>query len=357
MGNPIGVIIPALALVSLAYWNYRQAKPNGIWAWSRAFIPIGAVGIFAGIFLPAYGESLYKDPAGAFAVTVPANWQTHREAGSPMVSFVNEKSQASVSVGVIHGNEANTPSADKELEMIQSQFHENCPQAKTKERGPTTLGGISGVFLLVNCTSSKGGLEVMKFAVASKPGMLLVLNSASPGPNYEAVLPAFNSMEHSLKLLASTGTDSSAPMHSGSGMYQDPQGRYSLAVPDGWSATPQADSGSLQLSFGSSWAMVIAASGSDPVDVNHQVAQQIQSQFHDFKLLNEGNLQVNGHASHGTTATGVNPKGMRVSVLVLSISAGSGHFLTVISSSPNDQAKTINATVVQMAQSIRFAGE
>jgi hypothetical protein len=44
-------------------------------------------------------------------------------------------------------------------------------------------------------------------------------------------------------------------------------------------------------------------------------------------------------------------------VLVLSINAGSGHFLTVISSSPNDQAKTVNATVMQMAQSIRFAGE
>jgi len=47
----------------------------------------------------------------------------------------------------------------------------------------------------VNCTNANGGLEVMKFAVASKPGLLLVLNSASPEPNYAALLPAFNSME------------------------------------------------------------------------------------------------------------------------------------------------------------------
>jgi hypothetical protein len=58
-----------------------------------------------------------------------------------------------------------------------------------------------------------------------------------------------------------------------------------------------------------------------------------------------------------TTATGVNPKGERVSVFVLSINAGSGHFLTVISSSPNELAKAVNATVMQMAKSIRFAGE
>jgi hypothetical protein len=103
--------------------------------------------------------------------------------------------------------------------------------------------------------------------------------------------------------------------------------------------------------------MLMTGGGSVPGDVNHQVTQQIQAQFKGFQLLNEGDLQVNGHPSHGTTATGINPKGERVSVLVLSIGAGSGHFLTVISSSPNDQAKSVNATIMQMAQSIRFAGD
>src|ERR1035437_7634223 len=102
--------------------------------------------------------------------------------------------------------------------------------------------------------------------------------------------------------------------------------------------------------------MLMPSGGSQPREVNHQVTQQIQSQFTGFQLLNEGDLQVNGHPAHGTTGTGMNPKGARVSVLVLSIDAGSGHYLTVISSSPNDQAKNINATVMQMAQSIRFGG-
>lgn len=103
--------------------------------------------------------------------------------------------------------------------------------------------------------------------------------------------------------------------------------------------------------------MILAGGGGEPREVNHQLTQQIQSQFTAFQLLNEGELQINGHPSHGTNATGVNPKGERVSILVRSISAGSGHFLTVISSSPNDQAKTVNATIMQMAQSIRFGGK
>jgi len=102
---------------------------------------------------------------------------------------------------------------------------------------------------------------------------------------------------------------------------------------------------------------MIVAGGGEPREVNHQVTQQIQSQFTGFQLLNEGELKINGHPSHGTNATGMNPKGERVSVLVLTIGAGNGHFLTVISSSPNDQAKAANATIMKMAQSIRFAGE
>jgi len=309
---------------------------------------------------PAQAQGLYKDPSGAFTVQLPAGWQSQPQADSPIISFVNEQAEASVSMGVIHGAESNTPTAEKELDSIQSQFPQNCPQAKIKQRGPTTLGGMQGAFLLVGCTNDKGGGEVMKFAVASKPGLLVVLNSASPAPNYDAVLPALNSIEHSLRLLAvSAPAQSSAPTHASSRTYRDPQGRYTLAVPAGWSVTPPADAGSgtVQLSSGPSWAMLMPSSGGQPRDVNHQVTQQIKAQFKDFKMLNEGDLQVNGHPSHGTTATGINPKGARVSVLVLSIDAGSGHYLTVISSSPNDQAKNINATVMQMAQSIRFGGE
>ena len=141
-----------------------------------------------------------------------------------------------------------------------------------------------------------------------------------------------------------------------SNTYHDPQGRYTLTVADGWTAKAD-DSGSAQLRSGASWATLLAGTGSDATGVNHGILQQIQSQYQDFRVLNEGNLQVNGHPAHGSNATGINRQGARVSLLVISISAGSGHFLTVVSSTPNEQAREVNAAVMQMTQSIRFSGE
>lgn len=361
-------LISDFITISLAYRRDSYRQRNRTRSLAAILVFAALCSFYAAPVLHA--QSLYTDPAGAFTVTVPANWQIQRDPGSPMVSFTNEKYLTSMSMGVIHGNAATTPTADKELEVVQSQFPGNCPQAKVQKRGRATLSGISGAFLLVNCTNSKGGLEVMKFAVASKPGMLVVFNSASPAANYQAMLPAFNSMEHSFKLLASAAAvpparaegrpvdaHPSTPAQSSSQLYRDPYGRYSLSLPDAWRAEPQASSGALQLSSGPSWAMLVTGGGSDPRDVNHQLTQQIHAQFTDFQMLNEGDFQINGHASHGTNATGMNPKGERVSILVLSINAGNGHMLSMISSTPNDQAKAINATLMQIAQSIRFGGK
>ncbi|MGB8478695.1 MAG: hypothetical protein WCE63_07630 [Acidobacteriaceae bacterium] len=107
-------------------------------------------------------QNLYTDPAGAFTVMVPANWQVQRTPGNPLISFTNEKYFASISMGVIHGDAATTPTANKELEMIQNQFPENCPKASVQKRGRTTISGVSGAFLLVNCKNSKGNLLVSK---------------------------------------------------------------------------------------------------------------------------------------------------------------------------------------------------
>jgi hypothetical protein len=141
----------------------------------------------------------------------------------------------------------------------------------------------------------------------------------------------------------------------GQNVYHDPNGRYSLAVPPGWNTA--SDNGNLTLRSGPSWVTVATSNGAQPSDVNRQIVGQIQAQYKDFKVMNEGDFQNNGHPAHGTNATGINPKGARVSVLVVSIGAGSGHYLVLISSAPNDQAQQINGTVMKIAQSVRFAGE
>lgn len=63
----------------------------------------------------AQGASVYRDPGGVFTVNVPAGWQTQAQQGSPMISIMDAKTKVSVTLGVMRGPEANTPSAESEL--------------------------------------------------------------------------------------------------------------------------------------------------------------------------------------------------------------------------------------------------
>ncbi|MGC1871028.1 MAG: hypothetical protein WA700_08735 [Acidobacteriaceae bacterium] len=298
VGAYIGTVISMLFWASLTYWNYRQAKRKGTWCWSGIFLRVlllmGAMAVFVCAFILPLAKLKTMESHPNLNIAITL-------AG--LVAFV----------GVLNYFFAKYPLKPREqaTPTAYTDSHSNINRA---------LVFICGMF----------------FAFGS---MAQPVQQAQAAQTSQA------------------GENSAAPAQSGSGMYRDPWGRYSLTVPDGWTAESQAKTGTLQLSSGPNWAMLLAGSGGEPRDVNHQIIQQIQAQFTGFQLLNEGELQINGHAAHGTTATGVNPKGERVSVLVLSISAGGGHFLTVISSSPNDQAKTVNATIMQIAQSIRFSAK
>jgi hypothetical protein len=337
--------------------------------------------------LHAQGKSVYRDPGGAYSVTVPAGWETQPQQGSPMVSIVNMNAKVSVTLGVMTGPAASTPTAEKELENMESQFPQSCPQAKILSKGAATLAGLKGVFVEVQCKGDTGP-ELMKYTTGSKPGAIALMISASPGNAYLKLLVPLAEIRESFKVTSGMAAQGSSgqgghqaqqPMQStgdpqnssqasgafadpsgsgsGSGTYHDPQGRYSLVVPIGWTATTDKSSGTLQLTHGTCWATVAGGGGSGASDVNRQIVQQIQGQYKDFQILNQGDFQNNGHPAHGTNATGLNPKGRRVSVLVVSIGAGNGNFLTIISSASDDQAKEINSEIMDMAKSIRFGGE
>jgi hypothetical protein len=400
-------------------------------------VVLAAVAAFIGLSTcPVHlqAQKVYRDPGGAYSVNIPNGWQTEPQPGSPMISLVDAKTKVSVTLGVMRGPAANTPTAESELQGIEKQFPQSCPQAKIEQRGATKLAGLNGSFLVVHCNGADGP-QLMKFTAASKPGEVALMVTASPGNAYLKDLLPLESIKGSFKALPVAGaqgatgmpamsgrpgsmqrTGGGAPMQgmgsgqqsapgmggsqaatpgmeqgtgtqgtgasqppmqpmangpaqsqpqvggqfpspgdAGSGAYHDPQGRYSLAVPSGWNTA--SDNGNLTLSSGASWVTVATGSGAKPADANHQILQQIQAQFKEFKVLNEGDFQNNGHAAHGTNATGINPKGERVSLLLVSVSAGNGNYLMLISSTPNDQAKQFNGTVMQLAQSIRFSGE
>jgi hypothetical protein len=388
-------LVPVLLVLGMAFACSRGAKRGGL-VLAVACAMLAASALHA----QSAGKKIYKDPTGTYSVTVPAGWEAQPQQGSPMVSIVNAKTQISVTTGVMKGPEANTPTAESQLQGIQKQFPQSCPQAKILEQGKQTIAGIPGAYMVVHCVTQSGP-ETMKFTAATKPGVVALMITASPGTAYLKELIPLMEISSSVKVLGpstpmrgmgmgrqsqmqgqSMGGPSMQPQVAqpqgqpgmqgnagafpdpgsgagvaGGGSFHDPKGRYSLTPPSGWNTAVDGNAGTATFSQGGSWATVATASGAQPAAANQKIVQQIQAQYKDFKILNEGDFQNNGHPAHGTNATGINPKGVRVSVLVVSIGAGGSNYVSIISSAPNDQAQQINGVIMQMVNSVRFAGE
>jgi hypothetical protein len=168
-------------------------------------VAAGVAALLAGAAqMHGQGQKTYRDPGGAYSVNIPAGWQAQPQQGSPMVSLVDAKTKVSVTLGVMRGPEGNTPTAENELQNIEKQFPQSCPQAKVEQRGATRLAGLSGSFLVVHCNGSDGP-QLMKFTAASKPGEVALMVTNSPGNAYlKDVLP-LESIRNSFKALPMGG--------------------------------------------------------------------------------------------------------------------------------------------------------
>ena len=146
--------------------------------------------------ITANAQSVYRDPAGNFTVQVPQGWQTQPQNGNG-ISVVNEQYKASVSVFVMRGPDSSTPSAEKQLADIRKQVEGNCPNGNL-QIGDSNILGLHGKFLIDGCQDSDG--EVIKFAVVSGPGVMVILNTAAPQSNLGAVGQTLISIERSVTL-------------------------------------------------------------------------------------------------------------------------------------------------------------
>ena len=209
----------------LASWFYEQAMRNSQRSQKALIVALGSVALLT-VCAQAQQKQTYKDPGGAYSVLVPAGWEAQPQQGNPMVSIVNAKTQISVTTGVMKGPAANTPTAEKELEGIQAQFPQSCPQAKIQDKGAEALAGMQGSFMLVHCSSAQGAGETMKFIAASKPGVVALMVVASPGLAYMKELLPLSEIKASLKALGATGSSggSNASMNNAQGQGQRVQG-------------------------------------------------------------------------------------------------------------------------------------
>jgi hypothetical protein len=143
-------------------------------------------------------------------------------------------------------------------------------------------------------------------------------------------------------------------------LYRDPQSRFEVAIPSGWTAEPQGDNGSqgVKLATGASWAFIGPFSGAtNPSDVVVKLATQIQSQYRDFTMLKHAPLEVNGHAAEYAVFNGASPQGTRVTLMIGGIAGGANRHLGMITSTPLATATQSTSAFVAMFNSIRFAGD
>jgi hypothetical protein len=153
-----------------------------------------------------------------------------------------------------------------------------------------------------------------------------------------------------------------APMAaSGGNTYNDPQGAFSIVIPQGWTASPQGDNGAggVQIAQGASWAVISPfANVKQPSDVVINIAGQLQTQYKNMTIGQHGPSKFNGHLDMAFAMyTGINPKGAAVSIVIIGIAAPAGRYFAVMSSIPQSDTQGANRAMSAMVQSLHFAGE
>jgi hypothetical protein len=113
--------------------------------------------------------------------------------------------------------------------------------------------------------------------------------------------------------------------------YRDRQGRFSLNVPNGWTATPFP--GFVQIEHGNAVASVIVNDGAqDPEALLASLSKQMEGQWKDFKKIQRAASTLGrGPAVFGVFA-GLNPRGVDSLVKIVTATEGRNSFAIVMSS-------------------------
>jgi hypothetical protein len=148
--------------------------------------------------------------------------------------------------------------------------------------------------------------------------------------------------------------------NAGGNPYNDPQGAFSIVVPQGWTANPQGDNGAggVQIAQGTSWA-VISPFGNvkQPSDVVISVEGQLRTQYKNLTIGNHGPSKFQGKLDMAFAMyTGINPTGVPVTVVVIGIASPDGRYFLVMSSIPQNDTQGANQAMTAMVQSLHFGG-
>ncbi|GEM_PF-4954129 len=364
---------------------------------------------FAALTLPfaAVAQTIYNDPKGRFDLQIPAGWQVTSDQRVDQISV--RKGAVQEIIFVLQQNKSHAMTAKEVIDSTASEFQHQCPTHRALGGGTVTLAGTPGVYSLFTCSDPKSPAVAEVSSVLTENDVLIGLTMIAPLAEYYTNLPTLDGIRDSLHLIGSksktgapTPTESLAmtelkkacivgafkqedcarrigilrgqeakPGTAGSepatsGVYRDPKNRFSVKIPEGWSATSKGEAGSLgvQLRSGSNWINIMpaeSATSASEVVLNQEqkiAAQSRSSRKTPFGTM--GLIQLFGNGLEVTydhfTASSVQENAIESYIGGVGKIDGTDHtFMLLVASIDEQQKSHAGAIFLSVAQSIRLA--
>jgi len=329
----------------------------------------------------ACAQSTFKDPGGNFTIAVPSGWHTETRPGSPQVFVRKGQGHVDVSMTVMPSRDGSTPSAKYILDYYVKQTTQDCtdPQFKAQDANDK-IAGLPALLSIFTCQDSQVGPSIKLFEVATTNGKIVVFIQEAVTSDFNAAIPALNVITKSLRLTGDLAAANSAPQtqqastaryrHSNQpsasdsgNVYSDPQGMFSLAVPEGWKAIPEGNNGDkgvmvAQSSTGYTMALFGPYNGaSQPSDIVTDYENQFGNQLRNFTVGRHGDMSFNGYAAASAVCTGTNSDGVPLTIVIIGVAGPDGHFFRLISRVAQAEQRAQNPVFYALMQSIHFGAD
>lgn len=363
----------------------------------------------AALILPVAvaAQTTYHDPKGRFDLQVPAGWQIGPDQGVDQV--IARKGAAQAIVAVLQQNTSNAMTAQQFVDVTAKEFQGQCPTFSKRQSGTLMLAGTAGVYSLFTCSDPKSPAVTETSSALTKNSFLVGFTGIAPLADYYATLPALDGIRNSLHvtgnenaaaasnageslamtelkkactvgafaqddcarriaiLLGKEAQPAAAASEPAAGLaYRDPTGRFSLQIPQGWSATSEGDNGILgvQLRSGSDWINIMPPEpAASPSEVVLHYEQKVAAQSKSDRKIPFGQLGLIQLFGNGLEVTydhvsGVSAQGDTIESYIGGVGdiAGADHtFLLLITSFGAQTKDKAGALFLSIAQSIRLA--
>lgn len=342
--------------------------------------------------VPAAAQTTYHDPKGQYVIQIPAGWQIAPDPDPDAHQMIVSKGNVKTYFFVMLQNKTNAMTPQNAVDATTMEFKSECPTFQDRTKGTLTISGTQGIWAVSTCSDPNAPTVNEISAALTKNLYLINFITMSPLSQYYANLPALDDIRNSLQVTGNPGPSSvdntgksqaaaeiakacavgvftldecgrrlgilagqeaksdPSPSKPVTGtLYQDPSGRFSLQVPQGWTATSEGDKGVLgvQLRSGTNWINVLPAdSATSATQIVLNEEQKIATQSNSTRKPPFGaagliQLFTNGLEVTYDHFSAASPQGDAVDTYIGGIGdiSGTGHNFLLVDSSISTQQK------------------